>query len=99
MAKVIKALRVERDLEIIWDFIAADNPDAAEQCLRRIDSLIQKLALSPFIGRSRDDLGPGIRSIPVGNYLIFFRPISRKNGVTIVRVIEGHRNVTPEAFE
>ncbi len=96
MGKVLKALRVERDLEVIWDYIADDNPAAAEQCLREIDAQFQKLALHPLIGRDRKDLNPGLRSFPIGNYVIFYQPISAKSGVKIVRVIEGHRNITPE---
>lgn len=99
MAKVVKALRVERDLEAIWDYIAADDRAAAERCLRQIDAQFHVLALNPFIGRERRDLGTGIRSFPVGNYIIFYQPIGAKTGVRIVRVIEGHRNITPETFE
>ena len=96
MAKVIKALRVERDLEGIWDYIAADNPAAAEECLRKIDAQFGKLAVHPHMGRERKDLGDGLRSFPVGNYIIFYQPITDNTGVHIVRVIEGHRNITPE---
>lgn len=98
MAKVIRALRVERDLEGIWDFIAADNPEAAERCLREIDAQFSKLAACPLMGRARKDLAPGLRSFPLGNYIIFYLPVTRKAGVQIVRVIEGHRNITPEEF-
>ena len=98
MAKVIKALRVERDLAVIWDYIAADNPLVAEECLRRIDAQFHKLALHPLMGREREDLSAGLRSFPVGNCVIFYLPITVKSGVYIVRVIEGHRDITPEDF-
>jgi toxin ParE1/3/4 len=98
MAKVIKALRVERDLEEIWDYIAADNPSAAEHCLRRLDAQFQNLAAHPLIGRERNDLASGLRSFPVGNYIIFYQPMADKTGVQIVRVTEGHQNITPEDF-
>ena len=98
MAKVIRALRVERDLESIWDYIAADNPEAAERCLREIDAQFSKLAAYPLMGRARKDLAPGLRSFPLGNYIIFYLPVTKKSGVQIVRVIEGHRNITPEEF-
>ena len=98
MAKVIRALRVERDLESIWDYIAADNPEAAERCLREIDAQFSKLAAYLLMGRARKDLAPGLRSFPLGNYIIFYLPVTKKSGVQIVRVIEGHRNITPEEF-
>jgi toxin ParE1/3/4 len=98
MPTLRKALRVERDLEAIWDYIAADNPEAAEGCLLRIDVQFHNLARNPFIGRERDDLAAGLRSFAVGNYVIFYQPLARVKGVEIVRVIEGHRDITPEMF-
>jgi toxin ParE1/3/4 len=99
MAEVKKTLVVERDLEGIWDYIAVDNPDAAERCLRQIEFQFHKLAEHPLMGRERNDLFTGLRSFAVGNYVIFHKPLSRKTGVHIVRVIEGHRNITPETFD
>jgi toxin ParE1/3/4 len=91
------ALRVERDLEEIWDYIAVDNPDAAERCLRQIDAQFQKLMHSPYIGRGRKDLAAGLRSFAVGNYVIFYRALC--DGIEVARVLEGHRNITPEMFQ
>lgn len=34
------------------------------------------LLVTPEIGRARTELAPQLRSIPVGKYLIFYRPIS-----------------------
>jgi toxin ParE1/3/4 len=98
VAKVVKALRVERDLASIWDYIAADNPEAAERCLFQIDAQFEKLARFPLMGRLRGDLSPGLRSFPVGNHIIFYLPITDHSGVYIVRVIEGHRDISPEDF-
>jgi hypothetical protein len=36
-------------------------------------------------------IGPG-----KNNYVIFYLPM--RNGVKIVRVMEGHRNITPDMF-
>ena len=94
-----KALRAERDLEVIWDYISANNPEAAERCLRQIDAQFHKLARSPFIGRDRKDLAPRLRSFAVGNYVIFYQALAGSDGVEIVRELEGHRNITPEMFE
>jgi toxin ParE1/3/4 len=99
MATLRKALRVERDLAAIWDYIAADDPEAAERCLRQIDAKFHRLARSPLIGRVRKDLAASLRSFAVGNYVIFYQPLIGNEGVEIVRVIEGHRDITPEMFE
>jgi toxin ParE1/3/4 len=98
VAKVVKALRVEHDLAAIWDYIAVDNPEAAERCLRQIDAQFGKLARFPLMGRVRSDLSVGLRSFPVGSYIVFYLPISDRSGVYIVRVIEGHRDISPEDF-
>jgi toxin ParE1/3/4 len=83
----------------IWRRRAADNPEAAEGCLRRIDAQFHQLARSPFIGRDRADLAARLRSFAVGNYVIFYQPLIGNEGVEIVHVIEGHRDITPEMFE
>jgi toxin ParE1/3/4 len=99
MPIVKKALRVEHDLGVIWDYIAADNPDAAERCLRQIDSQFHKLAQSPFIGCERGDLAAHLRSLPAGNYVMFYQPAATRAGVEIVCVIQGHRDIKREMFE
>ena len=81
----------EKDLDDIWLYVAQDDPDAAN---RLIDAIIESfllLAENPLMGRERSELGPPLRSIPVGNYLIFHRPI--ENGIEVVRVLYGARNL------
>jgi len=39
----------------------------------------------------REDLAPSLRSFPVGNYLIFYRPIT--DGVEVVRMLHGAREL------
>lgn len=68
---------------------------------RRFGGLIQdqcrELASLPgTLGRPRDDLGPGLRSTVVRNYVVLFR---YEHGVMrIVRVVEGHRDF-PALFD
>jgi toxin ParE1/3/4 len=50
----------------------------------------------PFMGQARFDLAPGLRMFPVGNYLIFFRPI--EGGIEVIRVLHGKRNITGRFF-
>jgi len=42
-------------------------------------------------GRKRDELHPGLKSFPVGMYLIFYLPIS--GGIQIVRVLHGMMDI------
>ena len=43
------------------------------------------------MGRTRNDLATGLRSFPVGNYVILYRPL--ENGVEVVRVVHGSRDI------
>ena len=59
------------------------------------DSLIERfglLAQHPYLGRTRDDLQPGVRSLAVGDYLIIYRVDNAD--VLILRVLRGNRNLS-----
>ena len=60
-----------------------------ERCRRIADSDFQ-------LGRRRPDLGPDVRSLTEGRYVLFFR--YRGETLEIIRIIEGHRDL-PTAFE
>jgi len=49
------------------------------------------LAENPLAGRVREELAPDVRSFPVGNYLLFYRPT--QNGVELIRVLHGARDL------
>jgi toxin ParE1/3/4 len=67
-------LRYERDvladLEEIFSYVAADNPDAAGCLVARIENAAARIAESPYIGETTRR--PGFRRLPVGNYLIVY---------------------------
>ncbi len=84
------------DLEEIWLYIARDNPEAADRLNRNIIQKFPFLAANPEVGRNRPELAPRLRSFPVNNYIIFFRPM--ENGIEIVRVLHGARDI-PALFE
>jgi len=81
----------EADLREIWFYVARDNTDAADRFVDRIQKKCQLLAESPRIGRSRAELGPGLRSFPIGNYLIFYRSVH--DGIEVVRILSGYRDL------
>ncbi|HLP91141.1 MAG TPA: type II toxin-antitoxin system RelE/ParE family toxin [Nostocaceae cyanobacterium] len=43
------------------------------------------------MGRSRYELLPGLRSFPVGSYLIFYFPINQS--IEVIRVLHGARDI------
>ena len=80
-----------QDLDEIWLYIAEDNPSAADGFLDTLYERFVLLAQQPFLGRARLELAPHLRSFPVGNYVIFYRPID--DGVEIARVLRGSRDI------
>jgi toxin ParE1/3/4 len=80
-----------QDLDEIWLYIAEDNPPAADDLLDALYERFVLLAQQPFLGRARPELAPNLRSFPVGNYVIFYRPID--DGVEIARVLRGSRDI------
>ena len=87
MSKVLRKPQAEADLIEIWTYIAQDSQTRADKLLDEIDEKSQTLAQSPFIGKARDELGPKIRSFPIGNYVLFYQPI--ESGIDIIRRILG----------
>jgi len=49
------------------------------------------LAESPSAGRTREEFQPGLRSFPVGSFVVFYRPI--EDGILVVRVLHGARDI------
>ena len=92
MAGYSVSLQALRDLQDIEEFISDYNPVAANQLLARIDGQFQLLADNPFMGRERTELGEGLRSLRVENYVIIYRPAD--SGVAIVRVVNGARDIS-----
>ncbi len=80
-----------QDLFEIYDYIALNNFDAAEQLLKRFSQKFELLATMPFSGKSRIDLGENIRCVSEGRYLIFYEPNSM--GIQILRILHGSRNI------
>jgi toxin ParE1/3/4 len=97
MARYRIARRAGIDLDDIWLSIAErDGPVAADRVLTRLYEAFVSLSLSPRIGVRRAYFGPNLRMFPVFDYLIFYRPMD--DGVEIVRVLHGRRNITKDFF-
>lgn len=74
----------KQDLKEINRFIALDNPDAARRFIALLKQKCQTLAEFP-------DLGIALRSFPVWDYLIFYRP-GEKSGVEVIAIVSGYRD-------
>jgi len=88
--------RAKTDFDAIIGYIARDSMSAASDFANQLVGKFAALAGTPGIGREREDYGTGVRTFPVGNYVIFYRPTT--DGVTIVRLLHGARDL-PGAFK
>jgi toxin ParE1/3/4 len=91
----------EQDLSDIWDYIAADNLDAALRVLEALETAMYRLASNPGIGHMREELADRRhRFFLVYSYLIVYRLEARP--LQVVRVLHAARdiesilNLTPE---
>lgn len=79
------------DLEVIGDYIAEHNPNAAVRLVDTLERRWDLLTLHPFSGASREDIAPGLRHLVVGEYLTLYRV--GDDAVEILRVLHGRRNI------
>lgn len=67
-----------QDIEQIADYIASQSGlDKADRFLIKLDAKFAKIAQFPNIGRQRDEILPGLRSLSIDNYLILYMPIGQ----------------------
>jgi toxin ParE1/3/4 len=91
LAGITKTARAERDLDDIWFYIASDNIRAADALIESIDQRCRLLLEQPMMGRARSELSPGVRSFPVGRYVLFYVPSA--TGIEVVRVLHSARDI------
>ena len=87
----------ETDLMDIAIFIAQDNPKRALSFVDELERKCDALGRSPGIGTARPELGEGIRMLPHGRYLIFYREANE--GPRIERVMHGSRDIGHDDLE
>ena len=85
----------EQDLAEIETHVARDHQHAASRLLDALEAACRLLAVHPEAGRRRDEIAPGVRSFPVGSYVIFYRQLPGTVG--IARVLHGSRDL-PATF-
>lgn len=81
-----------RDVDAIYEHIAADNLPAAGRILNRFSQTFRKLADMPGMGHLREDLSDEpFRFWSAGSYLIIYRP--ETDPLEILRVVHGSRDI------
>jgi toxin ParE1/3/4 len=87
------AAQARAELDHIWDHIAREtgSADLADRQINAITDRFSLLATWPRIGRARDDLRPGLRSLPAGEYVIIYR-VEDEDAV-ILHVFHGRQDI------
>ena len=77
--------------------IAQDNPARALTFVDELEARCDALGGAPGIGTSRPELGDGVRMLPHGRYLIFYREVNK--GLRVERFMHGARDIAADDFE
>ena len=97
MMRVVRSPQYDRDLSNIWDYIARDNPAAADRTIVAIDSKIELVADFPGLGTPCPHLAHGLRRTFWHDYLIYYRV--RADIIELARVLHASRDITPNQFD
>lgn len=100
MSRILRTPQTKQDLLDIGEYIAQHNQQAAFDFLDEMEAKFHLLAANPKIGQLcadlASDLPSDLRQFPVGNYVIFYRPLA--DGIVIYRVLHGRRDL-PQVFQ
>ena len=91
MSRVLITPQADLDVFEIALYIAEDDPGASERFLESLREKLDLLGGSRRMGRAREELARGLRSFPIGSYVLFYRPIP--GGIELVRVLSGARDI------
>jgi plasmid stabilization system protein ParE len=81
-----------QDLHKIHDWIAQDNPAAADRVLSDLRDAILRLADMPALGHIRDDLADeSLRVWTVHRYVVIYQP--DREPMLVVRILSGYRDI------
>ncbi len=92
MKGYVLSVDADRDLNDIWEYIAADNTDAADRWIGKLFDTFEALGRTPRMGHRREDLTSfPVLFWPIGAYLIIYRAEGRP--IEVVAVTQGSRDI------
>ena len=79
------------DLDEIWEYIAADDPEAADRVVEETYDAVRRLVPFPHLGHKRPDLtSHPLRFHAVRDYLIAYAP--NEKPLVVIAVLHGRRS-------
>ncbi|MFL5051392.1 MAG: type II toxin-antitoxin system RelE/ParE family toxin [Xanthobacteraceae bacterium] len=89
--RVVWAPKAKQDLREVWLYYArVASPEIADKLVREIDGAGERLEQDALMWRARDEILPGLRSVVIHPYVVFYRLTD--TNVEIARVLHGRRN-------
>lgn len=95
MRNLSRAPEAILDLNAVLAYLDRHSEPAAEALADAVDRKCEQLRTVPFQGRPRGDLSPGLRSVVIGDYLLFYRVTDE--AIEFARFLHGSRDL-PAAF-
>ena len=89
--------RARADVLNLWCRIAEDSEQAADRLVISVTHHFRLLGEMPHVGRQRDEIRPGYRSFPTGEYLILYR--AAMPGAQIMHVVHGRMDFQSYPFD
>jgi toxin ParE1/3/4 len=89
--RIAWAPAAKQDLLKLWRYYSnVASSEIADKLAGEIEVASNRLRRQPLLGRARDEVAPGLRSLLVHPYAIFYR--TKDDFVEIVRVLHEHRD-------
>ena len=92
MREIIKQAKAREDLKGIW-YYTREHWDVAQadKYLRELNTGIARLAANPDVGRPREDVCAGYRSLSINQHIVYYT--LAPDAVRIVRVLHSRMDV------
>jgi toxin ParE1/3/4 len=89
---VLWSLEALGDVDRLWDYYAKlSGQTIADRVIREVAKAVAAIGDFPLVGRSRDEIRPGIRSLAASPHVVFYR---LKGGLPeVVRVLDGRQDI------
>ena len=91
---LVVSKHADADLLQIFSYLSSHHPKLAEEISTAIHLRFESLLRFPYLGRERTKFAPGLRSIAVRLYVIFY--LVEDDQIIIVRVMDGRRDLDAE---
>ncbi len=86
------SLQAELDINVLFDYTEKEfGFDQAITYVSEFEPIFHLLIENPELGKVRDEIKPGLRSIPKDSHVIFYRIM--RNHIRIVRILHSSQDV------